>query len=187
MFFIGLIFGGTYNFSRNIKYNYKNILIIIIIVLILLLISLNTLNNNYIIHNNFTDNIVFFIGGITEIFTSIVPGISGTAIFMIMGIYDNILKMISSILNPSYVLDNIGLYISYGLGMMISFIINSYLINYLLKKYKNTTYTCILGLSISSILFLLITTFNIKFSVIEFILGIMLFVLGILLSCILDK
>lgn len=187
MFFIGLIFGGTYNFSKNIKYNYKNILLIIAIIIFFLLLSIYNFSSNYIIKNNFIDNIVFFIGGILEIFASIVPGISGTSLLMIIGIYDDILKLMSSVFNYSYVINNINIYISYGIGMFISFIINSYLINYFIKKYKNISYSVILGLAISSILFLLIITFKIKISIIEFIIGIMFLVIGILISSILDK
>ena len=44
---------------------------------------------------------MFFIGGMIEIFTSIVPGISGTAIYMLIGMYDNILMLFSNILNSS--------------------------------------------------------------------------------------
>ena len=89
--------------------------------------------------------------------------------------------------NFSYVLDHLNIYISYGIGMGLSFIINAYLISYLLKKYRNQSNTIILGLSLSSIIYLLIIVVNIKIKVIEFILGIMLLVLGILISSILDK
>lgn len=187
MFFIGLIFGGTYNFSKSIIFNYKSILLIIIIIISFLLLSINNFSTDYVIKNSFIDNIVFFIGGILEVFASIVPGISGTSLLMIIGIYDDVLKIMSSIFNYSYVIDNINIYLSYGIGMFISFIINSYLINYFLNKYKNISYSVILGLAISSILFLIIITFKVEFTIIEFILGIMLMVIGILISSIFDK
>jgi len=123
MLFIGLIFGGTYNFSKEVKYNYKNILIITLVVILLSIISFSNFHNYYQLKGNFIDNIVFFIGGIIEIFSSIVPGISGTALFMIMGIYNHILTITASIFNITYVINNINLYISYGIGMFISFIV----------------------------------------------------------------
>lgn len=184
MFFIGLIFGGTYSFSKEIRYNYKNIIMIILIIILLSIISLGNFNNDYQFKGNFMDNIVFFVGGIIEIFSSIVPGISGTAILMIIGIYNDILLLMSSVFNFSYVIDNISLYISYGLGMFISFIVSSYLINYLIKRYKNMTYSVILGLCISSIILLLILTFENSFTILEFIMGIMLLVIGLLVSSI---
>jgi len=187
MFFIGLIFGGTYNFSKKIKYNYKNIVLISLLILFFLIFSLTNFKTTYTLKYNFIDNIIFFIGGIIDIFASLVPGISGTSLLMALGIYDNILTLISSVLNTTYVLANINLYISYTLGMFLSFILNAYLINYFLKKYKNTTYSIILGLSISSIIFLLIIVFKNQFTIIEFILGIILLTIGIVISSILDK
>ena len=187
MFFIGLIIGGTYNFGSNIIFNKKNIIVLLLALFILLGISLFNSNNNYIISNTFFDNIMFFIGGFIEIFSSIVPGISGTSLLMILGMYSNVLKLISNIFNFSYVNSNLGLYFSYGMGMFISFIVTTYFINYLLKKHREVTYASILGLSIASILFLLIITFRIRYSIIDFILGIMLLVLGLLISTILDK
>ena len=187
MFFAGLMIGGIYNFSKKIKYNYKNIITLCLIIFIFLIISLNNLNNTYIIKHNFIDNIIFFISGVIEIFASIVPGISATSLLMMIGMYHNILEMIAMIFNYSYIINNISLYLSYGIGMMISFIIGTYILNYLLKKYCNQFYIVILGLSISSIIFLIIQTFKINITIIELILGIMLFITGLLVSSILDK
>ena len=187
MFFLGLIIGGTYNFSKNIKFNLKNICILIIIVLPFLYISLSSFNNSYIIKNNFSDKIIFFIGGIIEIFASIVPGISGTSLLMMIGIYDYILEMVAMLPNINYVINNLSNYLSYGLGMAISFIINMYLISFLLKKYRYQSYVAILGLSLSSILFLIITILKIKTTLLELIIGIMLLVIGLLSGYLLDK
>ena len=187
MFFIGLIIGGTYNFKNNITFNRKNIIIILIITILLSYISINTFNNNYILKNNFIDNIMFFISGIIEIMSSIIPGISGTSLLMIIGMYDKVLKIISEVYNINYIFNNINIYISYGLGLFISFIINSYLISYLLKYHKDKTYTCIFGFSLASIIYLIIITIRIKFTIIEFILGTMLLIIGLLISVILNK
>ena len=133
------------------------------------------------------DYIMFFIGGVIEIFSSIVPGISGTALLMLIGIYDSILIILSNILNLPFVIDNIMIYISYSVGMFISFIVCALIISYLLKKYRNLFDTIVLGLSISSILLLVIVTFNNVFSFIEFVFGIVLFFLGVLISYLFDK
>ena len=187
MFFIGLIIGGTYHFSKDIKYNCQRIIILIIIVTIFLILSLGNLDNNYQLKNNFIDNFIFFTGGIIEIFASLIPGISGTSLLMMLGIYDDILKMIAMIYNIPYVLNHFNLYLSYGFGMGLSFIICTYLLTYFLKKYRRQSYLIIFGLSLSSIIFLIIKTIKIKITIIEFILGIMLLIIGLLISFILDK
>lgn len=187
-FFIGLIMGGTYNFSKKITYNFKTTIIILplLIIISFLLNSFNS-SNIYLLKNNYKDNLIFLLGGFIEIFSSLIPGISGTALQMILGIYYNILNMISNIFNINYVITNLNLYLSFGLGLFLSFIICTYLINYFLKKYRETTNIIILSLSITSILFLVVMTIKIKFTIIELILGIMLLSLGFLLSTILDK
>ena len=181
MFFTGLILGGTYNFSKLIKYNYKNIILVILIIFLFILID--NINSNYVIKDNFIGNMMFFIGGYTDIFASIVPGISGTSLLIMMGLYNDILRMISMVYNYSYVTSHINIYLSYGIGMVISFIINTYLVNYLIKRYKNTCYVVILGLAIGSIIFLIKIILGLEFNI----LGIILLIFGIILGIILGK
>ena len=183
MFFLGLIIGGTYNFSKNIRYSIKNIFLIIFVIISFLVLSFS----DYIFYNSFKDNMIFFLGGFIEIFASIVPGISGTSLLMMVGIYDEVLNMLSSIFDYGYVVNNIDIYISYGFGMFISFIINIYLIKYLINRYKNSSYSVILGLSISSIIYLINNTLNTNMNIIEIIIGIMFLIVGLLISSILDK
>jgi putative membrane protein len=182
MLFIGLIVGGTYSYSKNIDINIRNIVIVLLVILFVMLISFGNVSSNYVMNDSFLDYIMFFIGGIVEIFSSIVPGISGTALFMLMGMYDNILMLFSNMLDLSYVFENIMLYISYGIGMMISFIVFSILISYLLKKYRKLFDTIVLGLSISSILLLLVMTFSKSFSFMSLFIGCLMFFVGVVIS-----
>ena len=187
LFFTGLITGGTYNFSKKIACSKKNVLIIIITLIIILPLSLLKVNTEYQLKGNYIDCIIFFIAGIIEIFSSLVPGISGTSLLMLMGIYQNILAIISNIFDPAYVIKHLNLYLSYGIGMFISFILNVYLISYLLKKHRTLTYTIILGLSLASIIFMFILAFKTNFNITSFILGIMFMILGLLISFIFAK
>lgn len=187
MLFIGLIVGGTYNFSKNIEFSIKNIIVIILVILLIIGISIFNIDNSYVISGNYLDYVMFFIGGVIEIFSSIVPGISGTALFMLVGIYDNILLLFSNIFNLSFVIDNIMIYISYGIGMVVSFVIFSIGISYLLKKYRSLFDTIVFGLSISSILLLIIMAFNSSYGLIDLVIGIVLFFVGICISYLFDK
>lgn len=187
MFFVGLICGGTYNYATGIKCNYSDVLFMILFIVMLFIISYDNIFNSYEITHGFMDNVVFFIGGVIEVVSSIIPGISGTAIHLILGIYDSILMMISKIFDFHYVIMNINLYISYGIGMMVSFIICMIGINYLLKRYPVIFSKIILGLCIYSILMLVIFTFSLKITILNFVLGIMLLIVGLLIGCLLDK
>ena len=187
MFFIGLIIGGTYNFSKKVTVNKINISLIIIIVILFTSLIFISVKSNYLIKNNFYDNLVFFFGGIIEMGASIAPGISGTSLLMMFGIYDVILNFIAHSLNVGYVTNNIGLYFSFLLGMFLSFILGIYLVSYLLKKHRSVAYAGILGLSIASIISMIIIVFQIKATVIEVIIGIILLILGLLVMTIMDK
>lgn len=178
-FFIGLVSGGLYIFSMKIKYTNETILFICIGLLILLFFNAKF---SFHISSSFNKNILFFCGGYIEIFASLVPGISATSLLMALDIYDYVLDMISNIYNIDYVIDHLSLYLFYGIGMFLSFIINLYLINYLLKKYKNTTYIVILCFAIFSIILLLINIFKIQYSLLDVVIGLILFWFGFLLS-----
>ena len=105
---------------------------------------------------------------------------------MIMGIYDMVLMIVGRIYDFSYVISNINIYISYGLGIIISFILGTLLINYLLKKKKRLMEIMISSFSIYSILMMGVMTFSKRASVIEIILGIMLMVVGTVIGFIMD-
>lgn len=187
LLFTGLITGGVYNFSKNIKFNLKNSLLIFLIITITLIITLSNIStSNYTLKGNIIDSIVFFLAGIIEIFSSIVPGISGTALFMIFGLYDSILLLMSNTLNITFILNNLSLYISYFLGLILSFIVISILISYLLKKYRKLFDIIIYSLSLSSIIILFFIIFKTTYTPVTLIIGIILFFFGILLSYLLS-
>ena len=184
--FVGLISGGTYNFAREINYNIYNAFIIGVIVI--LFIVLGDVNyQSYIMHNTYYDNIIFFIGGIIEVISSVIPGISGTSLLMLMGLYEHVLMLINHIYDLNYIITNINLYLSYGMGMFLAFIFTIYFVNYMLKKHRNLMYLFILGLSLGSISVLLKITFLTSFCLIEFFIGLIMLILGIILSFMLNK
>lgn len=187
MLFMGLIGGGSYNYIRRVSYERREYKYILFIVGLLIGVSFIGQMDSYIISNSFNDNIMFFLGGVIEVFTSIIPGISGTAIMMIIGIYDVVLMLVGKIYDISYVINNINIYISYGLGIIISFILGTLLINYLLKKRKRLMEIMIGSFSIYSILMMGVMTFSKIASVIEIILGIMLMIVGIVIGFIMDN
>lgn len=187
MLFMGLIGGGSYNYIRRVSYERREYKYILFIVGLLIGVSFMGQTDSYIISNSFNDNIMFFLGGVIEVFTSIIPGISGTAIMMIIGIYDMVLMLVGKIYDISYVINNINIYISYGLGIIISFILGTLLINYLLNKRKRLMEIMIGSFSIYSILMMGVMTFSKRASVIEIILGIMLMIVGIVIGFIMDN
>jgi len=187
MFFLGLIIGGTYNFIKNIRFKMYDMLIIVPIIILIIFLGLGNGSNIYVLKGNCIDNLIFFLGGFIEAFASIIPGISGTAIEMILGIYNNIIELIGSIFDINYIINNINLYFSFGLGLFISFVISILLVNFCLKKYPRISNVVIFSLCISSIILLINLTFKSSFVFIDLILGIVLLVVGLFISSIIDK
>lgn len=175
-FFIGLIIGGFPQILNKIDKKKKiNFLYMIISFILVILLSFSFETNNNISNYSFFSMILI---GTLEAATMIIPGISGTAIMMLIGCYNKVLNMFSNVLSFSNLKD----LIPFLIGVIIGVIIISKFISFCFKKYKEQTYSFIIGLILSSIL-LLITSFipNIT-SVLQLVIGLVLLFIGIKLS-----
>lgn len=180
LFFVGLIVGGIPNILKEV--DKKDYLYTLIITVLLTIISLFNINNNYVFKNNFTDYIIFFIGGIIETCGTVIPGLSSTAMLLILGIYNNIIESISNISNM--VIDY-KILTPFVLGIVSSLIFVSKSIYIALKKYKKKTYSIILGLVLSSIIILVVKTFTYQVQLFGLIIGLIFMIFGIIISSIL--
>lgn len=121
-------------------------------------------------------NIFIYFGlGLLEAFSSIVPGISGTAIYMSLGCYDMLLDFFSNVFNPVYFKFGI----AFAIGILVGVIILAKLITYLLKHYKVETYFAIFGFMAASLIIMFKESFTGVFSGAANGFTILLFLLGI--------
>ena len=120
--------------------------------------------------------------GIIDVSTMIIPGISGTAILMLLGYYDIIMKMFSTMSDISLLTYNLNNLIPFGLGIISGTIVLAKIINYFLKNYRDKMYMIILGLSLSSIFILFFKTLNTSYSITEIIISIFMMITGISIS-----
>ena len=166
LLFLGLITGCINGLLKIIKkdLNFINIIFLLFPLLIILLINIINIKINISI-NYFT---IFFLG-ILESITMILPGVSGTALFMYLNIYQNILGLMSTI-----TLDSI-IFIT---GIIIGFILFSKVISIILLKYKIKLLYVITGLMISTILIILKDTLNCDYDFSSLLTGTILFVIG---------
>lgn len=177
--FIGLIIGTIPSILSKNKIHKKTDYFYIIIPF-LFLISMSFFGKGYIeINNNLYGYLMIFLIGFIDALTMIIPGISGTAIFIIIGVYEFVLIMFSKFLFPFIIIFIIGV----GIGVFIT----SKLINYCFKNHNKETYLVILGFSLSSLLFLIIDTFSKGFTFLNLIIGFILIILGYFISHFLDK
>ena len=178
LFFMGLIIGGIPGLINKTSYNYKNIIITSVSFLIVTILSFSFINNTYMLKGNFVDYIILFIGGITEAFSSIVPGISGTALFMVMGIYNIVIEMLANLTNVFYVIDNFLLIIFFIIGLLLGVILISILVKWLFSKYSSKTYSAILGFCLSNVVILFLKIITYSPSLFGYLIGIPLSLIG---------
>lgn len=158
--FIGLILGSVPFLLKEIKNKTdKRIAKVSFISALLLGIFLYFLENYFNIEYNTSNFLVMIIAGFFYAIGKIVPGISGSALLMVIGVYEYLLRIIA---NPFNVTSNILIsLIPFIISFIISAIIILKLINYLIINQFRHSYSAIIGFILSSILFLIPDSFNI--------------------------
>ena len=160
--FVGLILGSIKSITNNtsLKYYYVTILSFSVIV-ILGLININS--------NNHSGTFYYLLSGFIESVSSIIPGISGTALLILIGTYNMVIDIFSNIVSVNYLITNIKIVIPFIIGIIVGLIISIKVIGYLFSKYKTITYNIILGLLLGSIFIMLkgcsYSVFNIFISI----------------------
>lgn len=185
--FIGLIIGGfpkIYSESQvNVK---KRQHIFLILISFLLIIFMNNLNSQHIIKTE-ANFFALILIGFVEAFAMIVPGISGTALLILLGYYEMVMFRFSQIFNFMELLSTVKFFIPFGLGMLIGVLVMSKLINFSFKNFKTETYSIIIGLIISSIYILFMDTIKTITSISQICVGFVLIVVGVTITYSLDS
>lgn len=179
LFFMGLIFGSTPKIISKVDKSIKGIMISFITFIIITLLTNLNINNNSVSNSI----IIYLISGLIDAFGMVVPGISSTALLMVIGTYNNIIYSLSSIEN---IIINLNILIPYGIGIFIGIIVTSISINYLFKKYNKLTFSFILGVILSTLLTLLLKIFSYHINIKDLVIGLLLLSLGIIISCFFD-
>ena len=184
----GLIISGIPNMikSTRIKKNKKTKAVVIIIT-IFLITFITIITNLYTVQEHkieYTiEEFIKLIGiGIIDAGSSIIPGISGTAILMSLGYYNIILQTFATTFKRHKIYENLFVLIPFISGFIIGIIIISKIVNRALKKQKYIINLIISILMISSTITLLKSVIGKSRSNIETITGILLFIIGIIIA-----
>ena len=185
-FFLGLIIATVYVIYKLIeKLNFRNILFVFIsIMATLLLSSFSTIEINNI------GLLYILFCGIIASSAMILPGISGSLILVILGVYTFLINALNNL--------DILIILAFILGAIIGLLGFSRVLKYLFNNYRNITYSIMLGLVIGSIpkilkitLFLIAEPWNkdltAKINNIDIVISIILMLCGFSLILILDK
>lgn len=188
LLFIGLIIGGIPSIIETAKQekSLKNITIMIIPFILIFLLQFT--NNTF---NTSTSKEVSFIPlvliGVVDAITMIIPGISGTAILMMLGYYDMVITSFSTLTDFSLISYNLSILIPFGIGMVLGTIVLTKIINYFLENHRISSYYAITGFALSSVLLLLTQTFKNNYTIFEVIISLILLVIGYIISRRIDK
>ena len=148
VFFIGLILGTVPSIITNNKKNYKDWIIICFIFALMFFLYTKVNLQEFVPENNFINYIYIVFLGIIDALTMVMPGISGTATYMMLGSYNFILNLFA---NPFL---HIGYCILFGIGLLFGTVFTIKLVNLCFKKYSQITWDVILAFLFSSIFFL---------------------------------
>ncbi len=177
--FIGMIIGGIKpDLERCLqKFSKKNLVILLICFFAIILLSVVKFKGN-----NHSNVLTYFFSGIVEAISTIVPGISGTALLMLIGTYDEVMLIFANLFNWSYMINNLIILLPFLFGLIIGVMIVSKILNYLLKNYKAETNYAIIGFSFASIILLFFQTLEKKYTIVEILISICTLIIGYIVA-----
>jgi len=169
-FFLGLIIGTVPSIMKKTTFNFRYLLIGIISFIIPTIICFFKSDLNL-------DS--YFLLGIIEAISTIIPGISGTAIMLLLGNYDLMLSLMMNPFKPQIIV--------FLFSFFIMVIIISKIMNFLLNKHLSLTYYIIIGFLFSSIISLYISIMYVKINLLTGIISLLLLIIGVYISKILNN
>ena len=140
--------------KESLKGKYYNMIFMIIGILIVALITyfnpISGESNVVDISNlNFGLALYIFVAAMIAISAMVLPGISGSTLLLIFGLYIPIISAIKEFLHLNF--SYLPALIVFGLGVIFGIVLVIRLIKIALKKYRSQSIYCILGLMIGSI------------------------------------
>lgn len=183
LLFLGIILGGIPLIGSNVKGKKIKLSYIILFLLtfgLVIGLSFATGGANASLDKlTLGSSILLFLVGCVAAASMVMPGISGSFILMLLGYYHPIIKTIDSLTTFQNLGHDILVLSILGFGVVFGLIVMAKLLEYLFKKFKVATYYAIIGFMSASIVSLIITLPK-PGGFIEIIIGIVLFLAGII-------
>lgn len=158
-FFMGLILGGIkdiYTEAKEKPLKKTSIIAFLIafglVILLIIMEKVKTTTGIETIEITPLNLFLVFLLGMAASMTMIVPGVSGSALLLVLGYYTAIVSnTIGNILDFSNLWYHLQIIIPFGIGAAFGIIAFSRLITLALKKYHKQTYAAILGFILASV------------------------------------
>lgn len=145
----GIILSELPSIVKKIKTNNGRIRFIPMVLAFIFSFILEVLNTNY---SGINSRFNYFLGGILFAFGKIFPGISSSFFLLCLGIYKDIIILLTK---PFLLIQNISLYFPFIIGTIIGLTIFYILLSYLLTNKYDLIYSIIIGFIISSTIILI--------------------------------
>ena len=155
--FIGLILGGLPAIYKRVNMKKAGIFgIILFVIFFVIVVGLPLLvppEARSVDHSIGIMLLMIPLGAIASA-TMVIPGVSGSMILMLLGYYDSVINAMNELRSGDF--SAIAILLPYLIGLLIGIVSIAKLINFLLKKYPEYTFSAIFGLVIGSPVALLI-------------------------------
>lgn len=176
-----------------LKGKYYNLFFVIIGILVVSLITyFNPMSGEERVINisnlNFGLGIYIFISAMFAISAMVLPGISGSTLLLIFGLYIPILSALKEVMKLHF--NYLPAVIIFGIGVLVGIILIIKLVKIALEKYRSQTVYCIIGLMIGSLYAIVMgpTTLEVPHKHLSFeTFNILFFIIGILIIIGLEK
>ena len=146
-FFIGLIIASVVYVMKSIdKVNIKNILLVVAGMVVSFFLSIKS--------NPYPNDSFFylFLCGIIGATGMVVPGVSGSHLMLLMGNYELIVtKGIPEMTKASTFLDGASILLPFVLGALVSIVMFSHLLSWLMREYRDSTLSVLAGFMLGSL------------------------------------
>lgn len=156
LFFLGLIVGSIpMIYRRAVKERFQPVSIVPFVICFAIMMGMTLLQtvsdagSALIATLTPVSTIQLILAGAVAAACMIMPGISGSMVLVLMGVYTSVLTAISSL--------NIPVLIPVAIGILIGLLGGAKLIDFFMKRYEQQTYFAILGLIAGSILPILLS------------------------------
>lgn len=150
IFFVGLIIGTVPGLVKKQKPKFSDWFIIALIFFVLYYFYNGLTLPEFVPNDSILSYFYIILLGMIDAATTIMPGISGTATYMVLGSYNFILTLFA---NP---FQNLFYSILFVIGLIVGILIMIKFVNFCFKKYPHQTWNFILAFLFSSVYFLIL-------------------------------
>ena len=196
LFFVGLVLGGIPLLTNKLKKssgNKKSFINYLVFIMTFSLVIFMALADTIfkglgdVSFNNLgvIKVVLLFLVGVIAAGTMVIPGVSGSLVLMLLGYYYPIINTIKDLIHFKDLFNNCLVLGIFGIGILVGIVLISKLFEYLFKRQETKTYFGVLGFIYASIIaipYSALHQLNLSFHYYEIIIGIVLLVLGIVIS-----